>query len=84
MREKRSGRSRQSMTVRAGLPTAWRAQRAAAEAYGAAGDEKRATEHAAEAERGFAQVVEGIHDRSIREALVSASNGGPSSEGVER
>ena len=70
--------------IRAGLPTAWRAQRAAAEAYRAAGDERRATEHAAEAERGFAQVVEGIHDRSIREALVSASDGGPSSEGVER
>ena len=70
--------------LRTGLPTVWRAQRAAAEAYRAAGDEKRATEHAAEAERGFARVVEGIHDRSIREALVSASNGGPSSEGVER
>ena len=70
--------------LRTGLPTAWRAQRAAARAYGAAGDEKRATEHAAEAERGFAQVVEGIHDREIREALVSASSGGPSSEGVER
>ena len=70
--------------LRAGLPTVWRAQRAAARAYRAAGDEKRATEHAAEAERGFAQVVAGIHDRSIREALVSASNGGPSSEGVER
>jgi class 3 adenylate cyclase/tetratricopeptide (TPR) repeat protein len=70
--------------LRTGLPTVWRAQRAAAHAYRAAGDEKRATEHAAEAERGFAQVVAGIHDRSIREALVSASNGGPSSEGVER
>ena len=70
--------------LRTGLPTVWTAQRAAARAYRAAGDEKRATEHAAEAERGFAQVVAGIHDRSIREALVSASNGGPSSEGVER
>ncbi len=70
--------------LRTGLPTVWRAQRAAARAYRAAGDEKRATEHAAEAERAFARVVEGIHDRSIREALVSASNGGPSSEGVER
>jgi class 3 adenylate cyclase/tetratricopeptide (TPR) repeat protein len=70
--------------LRAGLPTVWRAQRAAARAYRAAGDEKRATLHAAEAERGFAQVVAGIHDRTIREALVSASNGRPSSEGVER
>jgi tetratricopeptide (TPR) repeat protein len=70
--------------LRTDLPTVWRAQRAAAEAYRAAGDEKRATEHAAEAERAFAQVVAGIHDRSIREALVSASDGGPSSEGVER
>jgi len=70
--------------LRTGLPTVWRAHRAAARASRAAGDEKRATEHAAEAERAFAEVVEGIHDRSIREALVSASNGGPSSEGVER
>jgi tetratricopeptide (TPR) repeat protein len=70
--------------LRTGLPTVWRAHRAVAEAYRAAGDEKRATEHAAEAARGFAQVVAGIHDRSIREALVSASDGGPSSEGVER
>ena len=54
---------------------------AVAEAYRAAGDERHATEHAAEAERGFAQVVARIHDPAIREALVSASNGGPSSEG---
>jgi hypothetical protein len=70
--------------LRTGLPTVWRAHRAVAEAYRAAGDEKHATEHAAEAERGFAQVVAGIHDRAIREALVFASNGGPSSGGVER
>jgi tetratricopeptide (TPR) repeat protein len=70
--------------LRTGLPTVWRAHRAVAEAYRAGGDEKHATEHAAEAERGFAQVVGGIHDRAIREALVSASNGGPSSKGVER
>ena len=69
---------------RAGLPTVWRAERAAAQAYRAAGDQKRATEHAAEAERGFARVVGRIHDRAIREALVSASNDGPASEGVER
>ena len=68
----------------AGLPTVWRAHRAVAEAYRAAGDEQHATEHVDEAERGFAQVVAGIHDPAIREALVSASNGGPSSEGVER
>ena len=70
--------------LRTGLPTVWRAHRAVAEAYRAAGDEKHATEHTAEAERGFAQVVAGIHDRAIREALVSATNGGPSSKGVER
>lgn len=71
--------------LRTGLPMVWRAHRAVAEAYRAAGDEKRATEHAAEAERGFAQVVAGIHDRAIREALESAaSTGGPSSGGVER
>jgi aspartate aminotransferase-like enzyme len=70
--------------LRTGLPTVWRAHRAVAEAYRVAGDEKHATEHAGEAERAFAQVVAGIHDRTIREALVSASNGGPSSGGVER
>jgi hypothetical protein len=70
--------------LRTGLPTVWRAHRAVAEVYRAAGDGKRATEHAAEAERGFAQVVAEIHDRAIREALVSASAGGPSSGGVER
>ena len=69
--------------LRTGLPTVWRAHRAVAEAYRAAGDEKHATEHAAEAERGFAQVVAGIHDRATREALMSASNGGPS-KGLER
>jgi tetratricopeptide (TPR) repeat protein len=71
--------------LRTGLPTAWRAHRAVAEAYRAAGDENHATEHAAEAERGFAGVVARIHDRAIREGLVSAeSTGGPSSGGVER
>ena len=70
--------------LRTDLPTTWRAHRSVAEACRAAGDDERAAEHAAEAERGFAQVVERIHDRSIREALVSASNGGSSSEGVER
>ena len=70
--------------LRTDLPTAWRAHRALADACRAAGDEERAAEHAAEADRGFARVFEGIHDRAIREALVSASNGGPSSEGVER
>ena len=69
--------------LRTGLPTVWRAHRAVAEAYRAAGDENHATEHAAEAERGFAQVVAGIHDRATREALMSASNGGPS-KGLER
>ena len=70
--------------LRTDLPTAWRAHRALADAGRATGDEVRAAEHAAEAERGFARVVEGIHDRAIRDAFVSAWNGGPSSEGVER
>ena len=70
--------------LRTDLPTAWRAHRALADACRAAGDEERAAEHTAEADRGFARVLEGIHHRAIREALVSASNGGPSSEGVER
>jgi hypothetical protein len=69
--------------LRTDLPTAWRAHRALADAGRATGDEVRAAEHAAEAERGFARVVEGIHDRAIRDAFVSAWNGGPSSEGVE-
>ncbi len=70
--------------LRTGLPTVWRAHRAVAEAYRASGDEKRAADHAAEADRGLARVLERIHDPAIREALVSASNGRPSSEGVER
>jgi hypothetical protein len=70
--------------LRTDLPTAWRAHRAMADACRAAGDEERAAEHAAEADRGFAQVFGGIHDRAIREALVSASMSGPSSGGVER
>jgi tetratricopeptide (TPR) repeat protein len=70
--------------LRTDLPTVWRAHRAVAEAYRAAGDEQRGTEHADEAERGFAQLIERIHDRVIREALVSAATSGPSSGGVER
>ena len=70
--------------LRTGLPTAWRAHRTVARTYRAASDERRSAEHEAEADLGFAWVLERIHDRSIREALVSASNGGPSSEGVER
>jgi hypothetical protein len=70
--------------LRTDLPTAWRAHRALADACRAAGDEERAAEHTAEADRGFARVLEGIHHRAIREALVFVSNGGPSSEGVER
>ncbi|HET7928763.1 MAG TPA: hypothetical protein VFM40_04350, partial [Actinomycetota bacterium] len=70
--------------LRTGLPTVWRAHRAVAEAYRAAGDQKQALEHTAEADRGFARVLDRIHDRAIREALVSASNRGSSSEGVER
>jgi aspartate aminotransferase-like enzyme len=70
--------------LRTGLPTVWRSHRIVAEAYRASGDETRAADHAAEADRGFARLLERIHDRAIREALVSASNGGPSSGGVER
>lgn len=70
--------------LRTGLPTVWRAQRSVAESYRASGDDERAAEHAAQAQRAFAQVVEGIHDRAIREAFASASNDGSSLEGVER
>jgi class 3 adenylate cyclase/tetratricopeptide (TPR) repeat protein len=70
-------------TRRTGLPTAWRAERQVAKAYRAAGDERRAAEHDGEADRAFAHVVEGIHDRSIRDALVSAASG-PSSRGGKR
>ena len=68
---------------RTGLPTTWRAERQAAESYRAAGDEPRAIEHDEEADRAFARVVERIHDRNIRDALVSAASG-PSSRGRER
>jgi hypothetical protein len=67
---------------RTGLPTAWRAHRGVAEALRAAGDQ--AAEHAVEADRAFAHVVERIHDRAIRDAFVSAATSGPSSGGVER
>jgi len=69
--------------LRTGLPTVWRAHRVVSEAYRAAGDEGRSSEHAVEADRAFAYVVERIHDRAIRDALVSAASG-PSSGGVER
>ena len=58
--------------------------RTVARAYRAAGDERRSADHEAEADLGFAQVLERIHDHSIREALVSAATSGPSSGGVER
>ena len=70
--------------LRTGLPTAWRAHRVVAEASRAAGHEERAGEHALEADRAFARVVERIHDRGIRDGLVSAATSGPSSGGVER
>jgi hypothetical protein len=57
------------------MPTAWRAERQAAAAYRAAGDERRAAEHDEEADRAFAQVVEAIREPSIRETLVSARTG---------
>ena len=69
---------------RTGLPTLWRAHRGAAEALRAAGDEARAAQHDADAERAFARLVDGIHDRSIRDAFASAASGGPSEEGVGR
>ena len=68
---------------RTGLPTAWRAARQVARAYRATGDERRAAEHDEEADRAFAHVVEGIHDRGIRDALVSAATSGPSTRGGE-
>jgi class 3 adenylate cyclase/tetratricopeptide (TPR) repeat protein len=70
--------------LRTGLPTAWRAHRAMAEAFRAAGDEEGAASHAAQAGRAVARVRDGIHDRSIREAFESAVAGGPFSEGDGR
>jgi hypothetical protein len=67
--------------VRTGLPTAWRAYRVAASAFRAVGDVERALEHAAHAEREFADVVGRIHDAAIRDRLVSAATSGPSWEG---
>jgi tetratricopeptide (TPR) repeat protein len=70
--------------LRTGLPTAWRAHRAMAEAFRAAGDEEGAASHAAQAGRAVARVRDGIHDRSIREAFESAVAGGPFPEGDGR
>jgi class 3 adenylate cyclase/tetratricopeptide (TPR) repeat protein len=70
--------------LRTGLPTAWRAHRVEAEAYRAAGDEERAAEHGAEADRAVAHLAERLHDRAIRDTFLSAALSGPSSEGVER
>jgi aspartate aminotransferase-like enzyme len=70
--------------LRTGLPTAWRAHRAMAEACRAAGDEQGAASHAAEAGRAVARVRDQIHDRSIRKAFESAVAGGPFSEGEGR
>jgi hypothetical protein len=66
-----------------GLPTLWRAHRGAAEALRVAGQDDRA-EHDADGERAFAHLLDGIHDRSIRDAFASAASGGPSEEGVRR
>jgi hypothetical protein len=72
----------------AGLHTGFRPcgerTRTVARVYRAAGDERRSADHEAEADLGFAQVLERIHDRAIRDALVSAATSGPSSGGVER
>ena len=67
---------------RTGLPTAWRAHRGAARALRAAGQDDRAAGHEAEAEAEFARLLDGIHDRSIREAFASVGGGGPSEEGM--
>jgi tetratricopeptide (TPR) repeat protein len=69
---------------RTGLPTRWWAHRGEAEALRAAGQDDRAAEHDADAERAFAHLLDGIHDRSIRDAFASAASGGPSEEGVGR
>jgi tetratricopeptide (TPR) repeat protein len=63
---------------RTGLPTLWRAHRGAAHALRAAGQDDRAAVHDAEAERAFARLLGGIHDRSIRDAFASVWSGGPS------
>jgi tetratricopeptide (TPR) repeat protein len=70
--------------VRTGLPTAWRAHRAMAEACLAVGDEEGAASHATETGRAVAQMRDRIHDRSIREAFESAAAGGRFSEGDGR
>jgi tetratricopeptide (TPR) repeat protein len=69
---------------RTGLPTLWRAHRGAARALRAAGQDDRAAGHDVEAERAFAALVGGIHDRSIRDAFASVASGGPSEEGEGR
>jgi hypothetical protein len=68
----------------AGLPTLWRALRGAGRALRAAGQEDRAAAHDDEAGRAFARLLDGIHDRSIRDAFASVGAGGASEEGVGR
>lgn len=63
---------------RTGLPTLWRAHRAAAKALRATGDEGPAAEQDTEADRAFAHLLGQIHDRSLRDTFASAASGGPS------
>jgi tetratricopeptide (TPR) repeat protein len=69
---------------RTNLPTLWLAHRAAGRTLRAAGEDDRAARHDAAAELAFARLLDGIHDRSIREAFASGEGGGPSGEGVGR
>jgi class 3 adenylate cyclase/tetratricopeptide (TPR) repeat protein len=69
---------------RTGLPTLWRAHRGAARALRAAGQADRAAGHDDEAARAFARLLDGIHDRSIRDALVSVASTDRPEEGVGR
>ena len=61
---------------RVGLPTKWRAHRALANAYRAAGDGGRAVDHDAEADRAVARIAERIDDRPIRDAFALSAMGG--------
>jgi hypothetical protein len=44
------------------------------------GDEERAAEWASKADRAFAHLIERIHDREIRDTIVSAALSEPSIE----
>jgi len=59
--------------LRSGLPTAWRAHVALAEAHRAAGDDERAADHVRRAETLVAGLLQSIDDASVRDAFSASA-----------